>query len=412
MLNKNIREANNQLNVLKIFGNRIANSEIVNAHQVHNDLAYQEKLIALEKTRVDYLQKLQEDAVTILQIQKDQLSKLNAQLKSQRMMRIKQQEVRDELAYQEQQNQWLQKLDGMYEKLSKLNPVTQRAQYAALEDEIFNASEHANFAYAQSLLARYRDQIHQLRGVVLKSTSMGQLNELNEQVDQIKKQMDKLNSVMNTRMNVLQEQITLASQPKNGALVNLKLQDLQALLLSYHHSVLEAQAIARKRDEFRVMLNKAMHVELSERQNLPRFDSKTLIDIGKEILLVPALAFQVVKSLSVVLVDNIKSASAYTWSVFAGLQVLLLLVFGVANRLTHYLLHRPSSWREKINSKWLSLKWLDHHFIDLYVLVSIVGTMSIFNIPLNNYIFFVYLVGVWFVFNRLSSLRASVWSKP
>ncbi len=401
-LNKNINEISNQLNVMKIFGSRVAANEAENAKQLRSDLAYQEKLLALETQRVSALKHLQDDAAAILQIKKDQLAKLIAQVKSQRLLRIRQQEVRDELAYQEQQNQWLQRLSVLYGHLGKLNPVSDKIQYERMEDQIFAANEQANYAYTESLMARYRDQIRQLLVVSLKNSSISQLDELSDQISQLKKQMDKLKDVMSVRSNALQDRLNLLKQ-KNSAngYVDQTQSELQTLMTNYAQSAASLKLLSDKRDEFNGMLIRATQVELSARQRLPSFDMKSFISIGKEILLVPALGFQVIKNLTSVLYENVCSAGIGAWALFATLQFLLLTVYALSNRLMQHLLRMPSSWREKINSKWLSLKWLEHHLIDLYLTTCAFATMFIFNVPLSNYISFVYLAGMWFIFKSM-----------
>lgn len=401
-LNKTINEISNQLNVMKIFGSRVESNDAENTRQLRSDFAYQEKLLALENQRVSMLKRLQESAAAILQIKKDQLSKLTAQLKSQRLLRIRQQEVRDELAYQEQQNQWLQHLGVLYAELAKLNPVTNKVQYEQLEDKIFAANEQANFAYTESLMARYRDQIRQLIAVSLKNSAITQLNELSDQANQLNKQMDKLSSVLTARANALQERLNSIRQ-KNGAngYTDETQAELQGLLSKYAQSTIILKTLEQKRDEFHIMLMRATKLELSARQHLPSFDMKTMLSVGKEMILVPALGFQVIKSLVSVLYDNVHNATITEWLLYAAMQVLLVLVYWLSYRITHHLLQRPSAWREKINSKWLSLKWLEHHFADLYLAANIIGTMFIFNVPLNNYIFFVYLAGLWFAFKSM-----------
>ncbi len=401
-LDKNIQEINNQLNVLSVFGNRIARTQNLDVEQLHTDLAYQQRLIALEKQRMKYLRNLEADASAILQIKKDQLAKLNAQLKSQRLQRMKQQEVRDELAYQEQQNQWLQRLNVLYARLAKLNPATAKEQYSALEGEIFAANEHANYAYTQSLIARYRDQIHQLKQIILKSSSIGQLTELGDQEDSLSKQVDRLNAVLKTRMEVLKDHIEMHSHKKNQAgEADPTMSDLLSLQGKYELSAAILQKLNGRLDEFRVTLDHALQSELSARQGFPSFDARSMLDIGKEMLLVPALTFQVIKSLAVNIVGGWKSATALTWSLFILGQVIVGFIFVMANRVVHHLLTRPSVWRERVNSKWLSLKWLDHHLVDLYVMSNIVGSLFIFCVPVSNYIFFVYLAGVWFIFKSI-----------
>lgn len=391
-LDKNIQEINNQLNVLKIFGPRIARSEMGNVTQLQADLTYQEKLNALEKERLSYLTSLQYDAKTLLEIKKDQLVKLNAQLKSQRMLRVRQQEVRDELMYQEQQNKWLQQLSHLYTKLAKINPGTAKDQYAELEDEIFIASEHANAAYTQSLIARYRDQVQQLRGIVLKSNSISQLNELREQVDLLNSQLERLDTVVTGRINMLRDHVSLHATTS---------MNVDALRKEYVLASNVIKKIDANLDEFRLALDKALQAELSARQGFPSFDAKSFVEIGKELLLVPAFGFQVVRNLTVNMADGFKNASASIWGIFVVTQGMLLVLFVAAARITRYLLTRVSNNRNNLNSKWISLKWLDHHFLDLYLLMAAVSTMSIFGVPFDSYVIFVYLAAVWFLFKTI-----------
>src|SRR5579883_1789463 len=67
-LEKNIQEIENQLNVLNMFGLKVDGNEVANIQELHTDLAYQQKLLELEKTRVTYLQDLQTVASNILQL--------------------------------------------------------------------------------------------------------------------------------------------------------------------------------------------------------------------------------------------------------------------------------------------------------------------------------------------------------
>lgn len=399
-LEKSTQEIKNQLNVISIFGNRISRGEHMDVPQLQADLAYQERLTTLEKERMKFLRNLQEDAKNILQLKRDHISKLRSMLRSQRMMRVKQQEVRDELAYQELQNQWLQRLNVLYAKLSKTNPATSKTQYAALEADIFDANEHANYAYAQSLVARYRDQIRQLQSVVLKNSSISQLNELGDQQVKLDKQVERLQLVISSRKEILKDHLSMMQQ-KGETKVDLTLGDLQKLQKNYEVSSASLKKIDERLDDFRVTLDRALQNELSSRQGLPSFDARSLLEIGKEMLLVPALTFQVVKNLMTNLARNVRSATPVMWSFYIFSQIALAFIFIFANRLTQFLLNRPSEWRERINSKWLSLKWLDHHFLDLYLMLNVVITMSIFNVPVDYYVFFVYLFGVWFVFKSI-----------
>ncbi|HEX4044353.1 MAG TPA: hypothetical protein VHZ76_01640, partial [Gammaproteobacteria bacterium] len=158
-IEKNIQEIENQFNVVSMFGLKIAKNEMNNMQDLRTDLAYQKELLVLEKTRLQYLQNLQKSANQVWQLKKDKYNRINASLKSQKMLLLKQQQMHDELRHQEEQNKWLQQLNGLYAQLAKLDPSKDRRLYYQVERDIFYANENANFAYIQSLVARYEDQI-------------------------------------------------------------------------------------------------------------------------------------------------------------------------------------------------------------------------------------------------------------
>ncbi len=72
-LSKNVQEIENQLNVLNIFGSKLAVQQVENIQELHTDLIYQQKLLSLEKIRVKYLQDLQHASRSILQLRKENL---------------------------------------------------------------------------------------------------------------------------------------------------------------------------------------------------------------------------------------------------------------------------------------------------------------------------------------------------
>lgn len=404
-LQKNIQEIENQLNVMGIFGLKVTHSEIANFQELRSDLKYQEKLFALEKSRVNFLQDLQRVANNILQIKKDKYNRLNTLLKSRKLLHIKQQQVKDELAYQEQQNYWLQQLNSLYAQLAKVDTAQSKEKYAELEREIFFANENANFAYIQSLLARYKDQLQQMKMAVVKSNSLGLLNEIGDQVQVETKQINRLDDVLKTRMTALQKQMSFLSQKKKNAdrIQNYmtRLNNLDQLYKAIDEELLQ---LNKNLIEFRSTLDQALQVELSSRQGLPNFGAKTLVDLGKEILLMPALAFQVVKSLSGYLVKAFENATAWTWAFFGLMEGAMIFAFLGLRRLTTHLLERPSSWRDQINSKWLSLQWLHRNFLDIFVISNVAALMYFFNVPQQNYLFVYYLSIVWLVFKGIITL--------
>lgn len=404
-LEKNIQEIENQLNVLGIFGLKAAPNEMATIQEYRSDLEYQQKLLQLEKVRARYLQDIQSTAISVLQLKNEKYSTITALLKSRKILHIKQQQVKDELAYQEQQNHWLEQLNVLYKKIAKVDPEKAHTAYSELERDIFYANESANYAYIQSLIARYVDQIQQMKLTIMKSNSISLLNEIGNQVQTLTKQVTKLDNVTKSRVAMLEKHVTYLSQKKAPVGdVESYLNKLKGLEVKYKASDVQLVQLDDSLVAFRKTLDHALQVELSSRQGLPTFGFRTLLDLGKEMLLVPALTFQITKSLSSNLLKTFQTTSLFTWSLFAASEVLLLLVLFFLNKLLTQLIKRPSQWREKPNSKWLSLQCLKRNFIDLSIIGNIIGVFYFFNVPMQNYSFVIYLASVWLVFKCIVTI--------
>jgi len=405
-IEKSIQEIENQLNVLSIFGLKVAKDESINLNELRSDLGYQQKLLDMEKTRLTYLQSLQKSVVSISSLRKEKFNRVNTLLKSRKLLSIKQEQVKDELAYQEQQHFWLQQVNVLYAQLAKMDPSQSRSDYAVLERDIYYANEKANYAYVQSLIARYNDQVQQMKLAILRSNSISVLNEIGDQAQVINKQINRLDSVLKSRINILESHVNYLSKRK-GNITQFQpyLKKLTILSKEYKDSDEDIFNISKSLAEFRLSLDHALQVELSSRQGLPTFGWKTVLDMGKEALLVPALTFQVIKSLSSSLLKAFETTSVWSWGLFALVEFVLLAAFIFLHRMLTRLLARTAEWHERrLNTKWLSLQWLRRHFIDLIIMCNFMGIMFFFSIPLQYYIFILYLFSVWLVFKSIMLL--------
>lgn len=404
-LEKSIQEIENQINVLSIFGRTIAEEEINNSAELRVDAKYQQELLKLEKKRHELLNQLQFTAKNILMLRNEKYNQLNTIMKSRNLLFIKQQQVKDELIFQEQQNYWLQQLDSYNAKLAFIDPATSRAEYASVERDIYFANENANYAYVQSLIARYDDQIQQMKLAVLRSSSISVLNEISDQYQTLTKQVDKLATLLSSRMNVLNEHISwLAKRKKNDEVFKPYLENLSGVSAKYKTSEADLVRIRKNMTDFRVALDSALQAELSSRQGLPSFGYKTFLDVGKEILLVPALTFQIVKSLPHTLQKGYESTSLLAWIFYTIIECFSLFAFFYLRNVLTNLLNRPSKWQDKLNSKWLSLQWLQRNFLDLFVIGNLIGFMAIFGIKGQQYLSIVYLSIVWLVFKSIITI--------
>ena len=404
-LEKSSQEIENQLNVLSIFGLKVANNDIANIQQLHADLNYQKQLLALEKTRAAYLQKLQTVTGSIVGLRKDSYDRLNTLLKSRNMLEVKQKQVRDELAYQQQQRYWLQQVKFFSARLAKVDPTKSHDDYSGLERDIFHASESANLAYTQSLVARYQDQIQQMTLIVSRSNSISLLSDISDKVVAMSKQISRLNSVIKTRMAVLQKHIALQSEKKNKLQQRqIYIQKLRDLNDQYKSTNTELNSIDSRLADFRLSLDRSLQAELSSRQGFPTYDLKAMLNLGKEMLLVPALTFKVVTSLYNHFMKAFAATNLLEWILFVLMEAVWIFVFFFIHTFLSGVLARPSAWRDRINSKWLSLQWLRRNLLDLTVIGNVLAVMCFFGIALQNYIIILYLSFVWLAFKFIITM--------
>ncbi len=396
-LEKNIQEIEGQLNVFNIFGMKIARNELANVGELRADLNYQQGLLAVEKTRAKYLRELQAVASSALALKKDKYDRIKTILKSRNLLFMRQQQMRDELGYQQQQNKWLQQLNVLYAQLAKVDPEQAKEKYSALERDIFYSNENANFAYFQSLLARYKDQAQQIKVAVSRGgNSISLLNEMGNQVQNINKQMTRLDKVINSRIHVLERHINYLSQRKNRSDdMNNYLGRLASMKSTY--TAMDDTIINANKNiaDLRFVLDSAIQTELAARQGFFSFSPKMMIDMGKEALLIPTLAYQVTKSLTVNLFKGLQAASIANWSIFLLLETLMLFAFSFLHKLLVLIIERPMVWHNKIDMRWLCLQWLRRNYMDLLVIANALAVLYYFGVPLQHFMLVIYLACVW-----------------
>lgn len=403
-LEKNIQEIENQLNVLNIFGLKIVKNEIGNVKEYHTDLRYQQKLLELEKNKVKYLQSLQSIANNLLTVKKEKYNRLSSLLKSHKLLHMKQQQVKAELAYQEQQNYWLRELNQLYAQSTKLDPGKSKAEYAAMERNIFYANENANFAYTQSLIARYDDQIEQIKIAILKTNSLSLLNEIGNQIQTLTKQINRLDGLLKSRYTVLEKHITyLSSKRKSDKEIAVYLDKLTILKLKYQKSEADLAKLNQNLFDFRKSLDQALQNELSSRQGFPTFGYRTMLDLGKELLLVPALTFQIVKGTYSFLNKTYESTSLLTWSGFILFEGMLLFAFFFLHRSLKKLT-RTLQLQDQINVKGLLLEWFSRNFLNLMIIGNVLGILYYINLPQQSFYIITYLALVWLTFKSIMTL--------
>lgn len=404
-LQKNIQEVKNQLNLLAVFGLKMSPGGMQTVRNLEKDYVYQKKLLNLEGERNKNLQQLLVNANNILVLQKDRYARFSAFYKSRRLINVKQQQVKDELAYQEKQNYWLNELNQLYTKISVVNEAKDSVQYELLERQIFYANENANFSYTASLLARYKDEMHEMRLAVAKNTSINLLNEARSEVQILSGQMDKLANVIRSRVYVLDNRINFLEQESKGDSNEAAyLSSLKSLDMQYKDAANRLDLLNKDVFQFRLMLDKALQTELSSRQGLSLFNSKTILDLGKEVLLVPTLLFQVVKSSMHSMSVAIASMNALEWVLFAFSEIIILTASSFLYRMLTSFTKNNLPDENKISLSWIGLSWLKRCFWDLLLSLNVVAVLLALGVPTSTVTIVIYLSLIWLTSKSLLAI--------
>lgn len=402
-LQKDVQEIENQVNLYNIFGLKLVRGNVPDINELQSALKDQKQITRLEQTRLDYLIKLQKSADSILQLYNAKYARIEALLKSQTMLQLKEQQVKSEAGFEQQQNYWLQRLSALYAELNAINIHTDKKAYQKLQDDIFYANENVNFTYLQILNARYQEQLQQLKISISRSSSITLINKVMEQAQGLNKQLIRVHELLKTRMGILE---TRKTSLRHGKVQDRNFYtELVELHQQYRNETAAVSALLQEVAAFRGTLDQTLHQELSSRQGLPAIGTRGWLDLSAEILLIPTLTFQVFKSLSEHVVEGFLNNDAEWWGLLIGLEILWLASFYYFKRFLGRVVSKMVDHEfGHINLKWLSIKLVHRNLIDLMLIGNMFWLFHFFEIPIQNFAFLVNLSIVWILFKMLFSL--------
>lgn len=398
LLEKDTQELDNQLNVFNVFGMNVRTG-VPNLKTMQSQLAYQKELLQLEKTRSSFLIKLQKIAENTIQLYNLRYNRIENLLKSQTMLQLKDQQAKSEIDYQEQQNVWFNHLNGLYIDLKKLenSHSKDKVAYAKTLNEIFYATENVNFIYLQILLVRYKDQIQQFKISISRSSSISLLNKISDQTQALGKQFYRMNELLNARMDILTKRKAFLEQHKlENKIFLTELTDLES---QYKNTMVMVGELTDELSSFKTNLEQALQHELSARQGLLGFGVKAWLDLGNEIILLPNLTFQLIKSLSYLLLKSFSNMSIGIWMLFLVLEMAWISVFHFGRKfLAKIVSSIPDHELGHINPKWLGIQLLHKALFDIAIIGNIYWFFTFCDIPPQNFHFLLNLGLVWLLF--------------
>ncbi len=398
-LEKDTQELQNQLNVANIFGLKIARNGLPDVNYLRQQLEDETALLQLEKARANYLLQLQTVADNTLKLQKIKYARIETLFKSQSIILLKEQQAKSESSFEQQQSTWLQRLNTLEIQLGQLEKSKQfdKNTYDKLQNDIFYVNENVNFTYIEMLIARYQEQIQQLKVSIAHSNSISLLNKASDQAQQLGKQLTRLNLLINGRVDILDKRKNYFTQ--FGQTPDAYQTEFANLNDQYKLALTKIADLNTNLAAFRVSLDQALQHELSARQGLPGFGAKAWLDLGAELVLVPSLTFQIFKSISYEVLNAIGEISLFGWMIFFILQATWVTIFVVLNNyLRRVVVGIPDHEFGHINLKWLSIKLVHRNLIDVAVIGNIFWVFSFFAVPLQNFIILLNFALVWIFF--------------
>ncbi len=399
---KHIQDLDNQLNILNIFGLKIARTTATpDIDAVQIELAYQKRILEMESNRQAYLEQLSTTDDKILQLHRDKYKHLDQMLKAKAISQMKEDQEKSELTFQRQQTYWLQQLNELYSHLTAVESSKHDNKSAVekLEDQIFFANENLNFIYLRTLVARYQDQLQQFKISVAHGTSITALNKIDDQTQLLNKQVVRVNELLNTRLSILKNRKTLLVQASSSSLPGLA-----AMELKYKDALSDASALNTAVIAERQALSRMLQQQLSSRQVLPGADINAWLSVGEQFLWVPTLAYEVTKNLIHTSYTALDLMS-WQWMVIVILCELLwvgLCIFayrGFSKMLSGFVNHNSE---HPINMKWFLATIFQRCFIEIATIINMYGFFSLIDVPSQNFMFLIYLGFVWLFFKAVS----------
>lgn len=404
LLEKDTQDLENQINVYNIFGLKMSRNDVPNLKGLHAQLADLQSLLTLEKAGLTYLLKLQAVAENTVQLYMDRQLHIENILKSHTMLQLKEQQAQSEIDYQKQQAIWLEHLNGLYAESNRIGSGSKnKSAHIKVENEIFYANENVKYIYLQMLIARAEEQIQQLKVSISRSNSIILLHKVSEQTQVLSKQFMHINDLLIERMTILDKRKKFVSD-NSGSSSSYALQLLD-LKNQYNKSIAHVLHSNAELVTFRSSLDQALQQELSARQGLVGFGTRAWLDLGSELLIIPALTFHIVMNLTHTVVKSLYQATLAWWAMFAVFEVLWLGMMYYSSRFfSKIILSTPDHEYGHINPKWLSIKVLRRIWLDVAVLGNIFWFFAYSHIPMSNVSFIVNTGLVWLLFKTMISV--------
>jgi potassium efflux system protein len=401
-LDKNIQDIQNQLHSLNIFGTKASNTSNKNLHLA---LKQQQELYQYEKTCGNYLSQLQQLTNITISSYNNYYTKLLNEVQKQKLSQNTADQLRQDIEFAKQQEFWLQKLTT----LTKLkHQATTANAITTLDYQIFYANENMNLVHLSALVKRYHDQLWQIQGSLANTSSMGVLEFISDQAQNLGKQILLLDPLLTERSAIIAKNIAILSKESTLTLNTQEFYIIKTQLINLQKQFVQLQLKTKHLNDnltaLRLLLEKHIQQHLSARQGLPGFSASAWLDLGKEIIILPSLSYKLLKSLAGNIAYSLEQLTPSNWLLLIMLETAFISLLTIIYRL----LATTACNRLTTANLFSKLQYFLTTFLRLNIwqlgIISNCYLLLVYLTANNQYIWLIKLFIVWLILHWISTI--------
>lgn len=404
-LEKSVEEVQHQISILTTLGIKNELND-VNLKNLLNDENVQYELLHLEKNRLTQLQILQNIVKNLYQIYQDKHQKVIYFQKTQEISMAEQKQVLEEWGYQVEQSQWISRLSDLQKQITQLRAINNESKQKKiwdLEDRVFYAEQQGQFYYAKALLARYTHQLEEINRLSNKSDNVSFLTEMRSQVIMLTEQTNYLKRLIQEHLKLIDHQIQwgFQNQLSEGSFKagRISAESLEEVKKNYQLFQPEVESFKLNLLSQQQHLEQLLKVELSSRREFSNFGIKTLLDVGKELILAPKLIYQFAKTNFHIIKQDFQKLSFLKWILIIFSEALLIGIFIRAYRWLGVIRSDLYGSVSNVDARNLFLILLSHESVDLFIWLQVLFWVGVSSLPVSTY-FFIQGIGLLWLFSK------------
>lgn len=344
-LETSIEKLSDQLKTISLFSKPNQRDIELGKLRLQQQLTYQQALLDLATTRSHLLQETYQFNMAQLEAERFWL----AQIKQWYHEQQEQQEY-EELwnllqRLNNEQTYWLRQLNSLNQELASLPKNTTKQSVKQLEQKILEAEDRSYLSHLDLLLAQHSFHLKSILRTMQGKQSIADLNAYRQQLVGLREQLtDTVDSVQN-KVKLLEDQLTTSKEMKASRSYQQLLMELMA---AYRQTLKQFDEVDQELRKTQAQLQQSLNEALARRQGLPGLELRAWLDFGKNLMALPGLLGQTLKSMAEQLWQTWKKLSIWRWLVLFGIWGIWLLGAKIGN---FYLL----KWLVKVRERPRSL---------------------------------------------------------